>query len=238
MYLRMSNGAEEEVAVMEVAAEIGVKMMKRGREVVDGGEETDVVKRMKIGLGEGELKPSSPAAPSLVQLVMPVNSVAPPERLDHAPASCCIINQSSELGLENLEFVDLQEEGDGFATPKHNSESEESGKVPPFPAKLVPPKQLKFRLISKLIPNNYPLAEEVEEFFAAAEEQKRLQEFSDKYNFDFENEKPMEGRYEWVKLFEEPAMKVGEDSADEITVASSTMKIDEDSGDEVSPASQ
>nr|GLL18845.1 cyclin-dependent kinase inhibitor 4-like [Ipomoea trifida] len=237
MYLRMSTGAEEEVAVMEVAAEIGVKMMKRGLEVVDGGEETDVVKRRKIGLGEGEgegeLKPSSPAAPSLVQLVMPVNSVAPPERLDHAPVSCCIINQSSELGLENLEFVDLQEEGDGFATPKRNSESEESGKAPPFPAK-----QLKFRLISKLIPNNYPLAEEVEEFFAAADEQKCLQEFSDKYNFDFENEKPMEGRYEWVKLFEEPAMKVGEDSADEITVASSTMKIDEDSGDEVSPASQ
>lgn len=40
----------------------------------------------------------------------------------------------------------------------------------------------------------------------------------------------MEGRYEWVKIFE--------DSADEITVASSAMKIDEDSGDEVSPASQ
>jgi len=107
MYLRMSNGAEEEVAVMEVAAEIGVKMMKRGRDVVDDGEETDVVKRRKVGLGEGEADEGE-LKPSLVQLVMPVNSVAPPERLDHAPASCCIINQSSELGLENLEFVDLQ----------------------------------------------------------------------------------------------------------------------------------
>ncbi|XP_019185213.1 PREDICTED: cyclin-dependent kinase inhibitor 4-like [Ipomoea nil] len=223
-YLTMSNGAEEEVA------EIGVKT-KRAREEVDAGEEMEVVKRRKIGEGEGEgeLKPLSPSpAPALLQLE---NSVAPESWLDHA------INQSSELSLKNLEFVDLEEEADGFRTPKRNPDIAESEKMPPFLARLVPPRPFKFRLISKSIPKNYPFAADVE--FFAAEEQKRLREFSEKYNFDFENEEPMEGRYEWVKLLGEPAMKVAdeeEESADEIPVASSAMKVaDEDSsGDEVS----
>jgi hypothetical protein len=40
---------------------------------------------------------------------------------------------------------------------------------------------------------------EIEEFFLA-EEQHLLEQFSEKYNFDFANEKPMEGRFDWVKL--------------------------------------
>ncbi|XP_010417095.1 PREDICTED: cyclin-dependent kinase inhibitor 1 [Camelina sativa] len=44
-----------------------------------------------------------------------------------------------------------------------------------------------------------PTVSEIEDFFAEAE--KHLsKKFEKKYNFDFEKEKPLEGRYEWVKL--------------------------------------
>lgn len=44
-----------------------------------------------------------------------------------------------------------------------------------------------------------PSAEEIEEFFAAAEkcDQKR---FTEKYNYDFSKDVPLEGRYQWVRL--------------------------------------
>ncbi|CAH8363582.1 unnamed protein product [Eruca vesicaria subsp. sativa] len=46
-----------------------------------------------------------------------------------------------------------------------------------------------------------PTAEEIEDFFVEAEKQLH-DKFKKKYNFDFEKEKPLEGRYEWVKLSE------------------------------------
>ncbi|XP_073127870.1 uncharacterized protein [Henckelia pumila] len=44
-----------------------------------------------------------------------------------------------------------------------------------------------------------PSAEEIEEFFKAAEkcDQKR---FTEKYNYDFLKDVPLEGRYQWVRL--------------------------------------
>ncbi|KAI3829827.1 hypothetical protein L1987_03955 [Smallanthus sonchifolius] len=49
------------------------------------------------------------------------------------------------------------------------------------------------------VTRSMPLAREIEEFFAVQEEeQQRL--FADKYNFDFVNEKPLEGCYEWIKV--------------------------------------
>ncbi|KAI3694373.1 hypothetical protein L1987_77338 [Smallanthus sonchifolius] len=54
-----------------------------------------------------------------------------------------------------------------------------------------------------IVPNSVqrimPSAQEIEEFFARhAHEQQRL--FSEKYNFDIANEKPLQGRYEWVRV--------------------------------------
>ncbi|KAK9075983.1 hypothetical protein SSX86_004313 [Deinandra increscens subsp. villosa] len=44
-----------------------------------------------------------------------------------------------------------------------------------------------------------PCAQEIDGFFARhAQEQQRL--FSEKYNFDIVNEKPLQGRYEWVRV--------------------------------------
>ncbi|KAJ8530736.1 hypothetical protein K7X08_023617 [Anisodus acutangulus] len=46
---------------------------------------------------------------------------------------------------------------------------------------------------------NIPTAQEMDEFFTRAEEQ-QLRKFIEKYNFDPVNEKPLPGRYEWVKV--------------------------------------
>ncbi|XP_020586743.1 cyclin-dependent kinase inhibitor 1-like [Phalaenopsis equestris] len=44
-----------------------------------------------------------------------------------------------------------------------------------------------------------PFAAEIEEFFTAAEKLEK-QLFADRYNFDFDNEVPLEGRYDWVRV--------------------------------------
>ncbi|XP_062078700.1 cyclin-dependent kinase inhibitor 3-like [Humulus lupulus] len=45
-----------------------------------------------------------------------------------------------------------------------------------------------------------PTAHEIEEFFAFAEQQQQ-RIFIEKYNFDIKNDKPLPGRYEWVRIF-------------------------------------
>ncbi|PKA49142.1 Cyclin-dependent kinase inhibitor 3 [Apostasia shenzhenica] len=44
-----------------------------------------------------------------------------------------------------------------------------------------------------------PSAAEIEEFFAFAERREK-QRFAARYNFDVDNEVPLEGRYDWVRL--------------------------------------
>ncbi|KAM3327079.1 cyclin-dependent kinase inhibitor 4 [Capsicum chacoense] len=44
-----------------------------------------------------------------------------------------------------------------------------------------------------------PTAREMDEFFSSGEEQE-VKNFIEKYNFDPVNEKPLPGRYEWVKV--------------------------------------
>ncbi|CAN4120774.1 unnamed protein product [Withania somnifera] len=56
---------------------------------------------------------------------------------------------------------------------------------------------------NRRVPNSMraeiPTASEMEEFFAHAEEQQH-RKFIEKYNFDIVNDKPLSGRYEWVKV--------------------------------------
>ncbi|CAN6460360.1 unnamed protein product [Victoria cruziana] len=47
--------------------------------------------------------------------------------------------------------------------------------------------------------SDIPTADEMEEFFAAAERQ-QLRRFSEKYNYDPVNDLPLPGRYEWIQL--------------------------------------
>ncbi|PSR98458.1 Cyclin-dependent kinase [Actinidia chinensis var. chinensis] len=55
------------------------------------------------------------------------------------------------------------------------------------------------RRVQNSMPRHIPTALEMDDFFAGAEEQLQRQ-FIDKYNFDPVNDKPLPGRYEWVKL--------------------------------------
>ncbi|KAJ3695880.1 hypothetical protein LUZ60_001257 [Juncus effusus] len=47
--------------------------------------------------------------------------------------------------------------------------------------------------------NKMPLQAELDDFFFAAEKAQQ-DRFASKYNFDVEKEKPLEGRYDWVRL--------------------------------------
>ncbi|KAH7517533.1 hypothetical protein FEM48_Zijuj09G0075100 [Ziziphus jujuba var. spinosa] len=55
------------------------------------------------------------------------------------------------------------------------------------------------RRVRNDIQRTIPTAHEMEEFFAVAEQQQQ-RIFIDKYNFDFVNESPLPGRYEWVEV--------------------------------------
>ncbi|KAL0287347.1 UNVERIFIED_CONTAM: Cyclin-dependent kinase inhibitor 3, partial [Sesamum angustifolium] len=51
----------------------------------------------------------------------------------------------------------------------------------------------------KCAPCNVPSARDLEDFFAC-EEQFLQRHFVEKYNFDFMNDLPLPGRYEWVAV--------------------------------------
>ncbi|KAF7133486.1 hypothetical protein RHSIM_Rhsim09G0055500 [Rhododendron simsii] len=55
------------------------------------------------------------------------------------------------------------------------------------------------RRLQNSMPRHIPTANEMDEFFAGAEEKQRRQ-FIEKYNFDLVNDAPLPGRYEWSKL--------------------------------------
>ncbi|XP_052188227.1 cyclin-dependent kinase inhibitor 5-like [Diospyros lotus] len=55
------------------------------------------------------------------------------------------------------------------------------------------------RSVQNSVQRHIPMAREMNEFFAN-EEEKQQRQFLEKYNFDPVNEKPLPGRYEWVKL--------------------------------------
>ncbi|KAF3435992.1 hypothetical protein FNV43_RR23084 [Rhamnella rubrinervis] len=55
------------------------------------------------------------------------------------------------------------------------------------------------RRVQNDIQRNIPMAHEMDEFFAFAEEQQQ-RIFIDKYNFDIVNDSPLPGRYEWVQV--------------------------------------
>nr|GMD53924.1 cyclin-dependent kinase inhibitor 7-like [Ipomoea batatas] len=192
--------------------------MKRDQEVVDVAG-TRGEKRRKIDEGESKL------STALIQLkshqkstsVVPENSPSPVSfdgpaaspKSDHVEVSCISGHDGCELTEENLKFSDLDEEREDIATSKCNSETGESGDTSPlreYQAELgelestASPRVEAYSLkIKKSTPEKMPSEAEIEDFFAAAE--KKIQkQFAEKYNFDIVEDKPLEGRYEWVQL--------------------------------------
>ncbi|KAL2551995.1 cyclin-dependent kinase inhibitor 7 [Forsythia ovata] len=162
----------------------------------------------------GELKLST----SLVQLkTRPLNVVKPENSdsgnstcvsvsSDHVLASCCSSNESTE----SSKFVDLeihQEYESGVEVEtwtydlvdcrKSRATSTPSSEVEAELESTARPQEANAGSRSKM--QKMPSETELEEFFAAAEKDLQKQ-FTEKYNFDIMEDKPLEGRYEWVQL--------------------------------------
>ncbi|KAJ0806773.1 putative cyclin-dependent kinase inhibitor domain-containing protein [Helianthus annuus] len=72
-------------------------------------------------------------------------------------------------------------------------------KIPGSSTKSTRPTETKYRVHEDTSPRQIPSTSEMEEFFTGPEKQQQ-QLFIEKYNFDPVNDKPLPGRYEWVKL--------------------------------------
>lgn len=128
-----------------------------------------------------------------------------PSSYDFASVSCCSSNGSSEVEKEMSDFVDLEEESDGvYASTYHRCRRERREKTPSnevgaesddMGSASKPTSEANSRRRPKM-----PTQAELDDFFAVAEKNEALEDFKDKYNFDFVKEEPLKGRYEWSRI--------------------------------------
>lgn len=190
------------VAVMEVA-HVGAKT--RGVEASSAGS----TKRRKIVCGELESSSlNSHLSGSIYMVNSPEGSISPATSVNFGKVVTgdpCSSNDSCELVNHRCRSVDLETDGLETETSMYgdsrysrettallelcaDSEDLESA-AKPSPAKR------RQRQTAQQMPSKA----EIEEFFDDVEklEQKRLTE---KYNYDFVNDVPLDGRYDWVRL--------------------------------------
>ncbi|KAL9232781.1 hypothetical protein vseg_007850 [Gypsophila vaccaria] len=110
------------------------------------------------------------------------------DEFDHA---CC--------GENVMEFDDdLRERSTRESTPSNMILASDSVRTPGSTTRPASSAKATRRLPSST-PRDIPTSNEMEEFFADAEEQQQ-KDFIEKYNFDPVNDKPLNGRYEWKKV--------------------------------------
>ncbi|KAF8377528.1 hypothetical protein HHK36_030910 [Tetracentron sinense] len=217
-YMKKYRGIVE-VPVMEVG-QVGVRTRARALAMAEAN--TDTVKRRKIDSGELDLSASYVQLRSRGQLVitpektissaMSENSgrVITDDRCssstsENVPASECSSNGSSEFVKDSMRSADL--EGDDFEIENPtSSDCRERREMTPSSDVRAESDQLESmerhseaNSVRTSTAKEMPSAAEIAEFFEAAEkdEQKR---FAEKYNYDFEKNVPLAGRYEWVRL--------------------------------------
>ncbi|XP_044491070.1 cyclin-dependent kinase inhibitor 7-like [Mangifera indica] len=126
---------------------------------------------------------------------------------DHISTSCCSSNGSSEEVNDITEFSDLEDQSIEVETSMYYSCRERRETTPSSEVEAAVSEELDSTAKTTSEANSHsrstvekmPTESEIDEFFAEAEK-KLLKQYSVKYNFDFVKEKPMEGRYEWVRL--------------------------------------
>ncbi|KAG7993698.1 hypothetical protein I3843_01G017400 [Carya illinoinensis] len=208
-----------DIAVMEVA-QVSVRTRARASLAMSAAAASSATTTKRRKLRAEELKcSSSSSSSSFVKLGrrrLAISTEATEERRcsspssDHDATSCCSSNGSSLLlpEEERIEFVDLQDGSSEVETSTYSCCRErrettpsselrlESAKLEsterPTEANSSPSTTVEKKI--KMVPEA-----ELEEFFAAAERDMH-KHFREKYNFDFVNEVPLEGRYEWVRL--------------------------------------
>ncbi|KVI12307.1 cyclin-dependent kinase inhibitor 3 [Cynara cardunculus var. scolymus] len=105
-------------------------------------------------------------------------------------ANCDLGSEETSFGENNIDF-------DG--RKRSTRESTPCSYIRDLNASSTPGSSTRPKTSNWVIQRSMPAAQEIEGFFARhAQEQQRR--FSEKYNFDIVNEKPLEGRYEWVRV--------------------------------------
>ncbi|XP_076958655.1 cyclin-dependent kinase inhibitor 3-like [Bidens hawaiensis] len=108
-------------------------------------------------------------------------------------ANCDLGSQETSFADNNNIEFDARDRGTRESTPC-SFIRESNDAVTPGSSTRPTSRHASNRMTQRIMPS----AQEIEEFFALhAQEQQRL--FSEKYNFDIVNEKPLKGRYEWVR---------------------------------------
>ncbi|CAA7019414.1 unnamed protein product [Microthlaspi erraticum] len=136
--------------------------------------------------------------------------------LDRASVSCCSSNRSEEKSKRRIEFVDVEEGNgaddqtgtswiyDNFNTRRdpYSEEQEESVNMEMEIQGSEDVVESRRRLKMKKKSGETVKEDELEDFFQEAERDLRskMLECSMKYNFDFEKDEPLSGRFEWEKL--------------------------------------
>ncbi|KAL2962868.1 hypothetical protein AAZX31_17G168200 [Glycine max] len=138
---------------------------------------------------------------SFVQIKSLSNATSPTteERISgESPASCCSSNGSFDNENRIIKSSDLEVESAQVETWTCNCGEQQQQKIR-REMSLTREVDSTEEHITKTKSRCVPTESELEDFFAAAEKdiQKR---FTDKYNYDFVKDMPLEGRYEWVKL--------------------------------------
>ncbi|KAI4383399.1 hypothetical protein MLD38_009241 [Melastoma candidum] len=110
---------------------------------------------------------------------------------DPGTASCCSSNEANGLGDLEAKDGGLVETAIRTSRRRERTHDEENNAAKP-PAMTVNPHR-------RQLPERTPSQAEIEDFFSAVEKKSALK-FKEKYNFDFEKEEPLGGRYEWTPL--------------------------------------
>lgn len=209
--------------VMEVAQ---AEVRSRGRAMAEDQEAVDncgSAKRMKVG--NGELRLSSSKSVRITDdeggdVITTFENYADSVEEDlrelsgdatslitsgDVQASCCSSNGSITEKLKSADLEEIRTEGE--ATVKCKFEGRESTQTSEFKEEsgelesstTSKPSALIIDSLRTIPSAKTPPAAELEEFFAKAEENLH-KTFKDKYNFDFVNGVPLQGRFEWVQL--------------------------------------
>ncbi|XP_055826934.1 cyclin-dependent kinase inhibitor 1-like isoform X2 [Solanum dulcamara] len=175
-----------EVTIMEFS-DMNVQSTTKKRKMCDGHRDvkfSPALLRLTGHNGVADTPPESLVSPA-------ANSVNSKENYEPygSSTSCCSSNGSS-----NSKFLDLDDNGVEVAEKEKSSSSnerqEESGELES--------KKMPSHDDENFSPKKIPSSKEIEEFFTRCEK-KLLKRFQEKYNFDFEKEEPLEGRYKWVQ---------------------------------------
>ncbi|KAG8636866.1 cyclin-dependent kinase inhibitor 5 isoform X4 [Manihot esculenta] len=113
------------------------------------------------------------------------------------------INESKDLGIEasfgeNVLEIEGSERGTRESTPCSLIRDPETIRTPGSTTRHASSAETSRRMQDSMR-RHIPTANEMDEFFAGAEEEQQRQ-FIEKYNFDPVKDKPLPGRYEWEKL--------------------------------------